>query len=261
MKKIMLLLALCLGFVVQAFAIDSTALFDNKVLGTDIGKSSTGGVPVGTIIAWPASSNPEDPENWLECNGQTISPMAYLELFAVVGSKVPDMRNQFMRGGTASQVGQVAADSMRSHAHAIDQHTHAVSGNTSVTYSKETGNPKEWVRLEFGSNNYFYYNLSATTVTNPIDSSMYLHYGNVSSRTMGSDNQVYSQYGDGLNGMESYDTHKMSIPYKRYSENHTASGAVNGVAHASGPTATHATGSAETAPQHIRVRYLIRALP
>lgn len=42
--------------------------------------SSGGGVPVGTVIAWPYSSNPSDWDKWLECNGQTITQSAYPEL-------------------------------------------------------------------------------------------------------------------------------------------------------------------------------------
>lgn len=31
-----------------------------------------GGVPVGTVIAWPVSSAPSDAEKWLECDGSPI---------------------------------------------------------------------------------------------------------------------------------------------------------------------------------------------
>ncbi len=58
----------------------------------------SGGVPVGTIIAWPVATNPEDMGNWLECNGQSISQSVYPELFALVGSKIPDFRGLFLRG-------------------------------------------------------------------------------------------------------------------------------------------------------------------
>ena len=65
---------------------------------TQITSGGAGGVPVGTIIAWPVASDPEDPENWLECNGQAIDRTVYPELFAVIGSKTPDLRGIFLRG-------------------------------------------------------------------------------------------------------------------------------------------------------------------
>ena len=61
-------------------------------------KAKGSGVPVGMILAWPVATNPEDMDNWLECNGQSISPSVYPELFAVVGSSVPDLRGLFLRG-------------------------------------------------------------------------------------------------------------------------------------------------------------------
>ena len=61
-------------------------------------KAKGSGVPVGMILAWPVATNPEDMDNWLECNGQSISPSVYPELFAVVGNSVPDLRGLFLRG-------------------------------------------------------------------------------------------------------------------------------------------------------------------
>lgn len=58
----------------------------------------SGGVPVGTIIAWPSLSNPADMGNWLECNGQSISAAAYPDLYAIVGASVPNYQGLFLRG-------------------------------------------------------------------------------------------------------------------------------------------------------------------
>ena len=53
-------------------------------------------IPVGTIIAWSSTRNPED-VSWLECNGQSCA--AYPKLVAVLGkSTVPDYRAAFLRG-------------------------------------------------------------------------------------------------------------------------------------------------------------------
>jgi hypothetical protein len=55
-----------------------------------------GGLPVGTIVAWPVAANPADAASWLECNGQSTS--GYPELAAVVGANVPDLRGRCLRG-------------------------------------------------------------------------------------------------------------------------------------------------------------------
>ena len=54
------------------------------------------GVPIGSIIAWPASRMPDD-GTWLLCNGQSCS--AYPELVKVLGkSTVPNYQGIFLRG-------------------------------------------------------------------------------------------------------------------------------------------------------------------
>jgi hypothetical protein len=60
-----------------------------------------GGVPIGTIVAWPVATNPSDWEKWLECNGQAIDAAVYPELAALYaphGGRVPDLRGMFLRG-------------------------------------------------------------------------------------------------------------------------------------------------------------------
>ena len=53
---------------------------------------------VGTVITWPSTSWPSDRDNWLECNGQSISSAVYPELVALIGTTVPDYRGIFLRG-------------------------------------------------------------------------------------------------------------------------------------------------------------------
>jgi len=101
---------------------------------TTVSITSESTIAVGTIIAWPAASNPADITKWLECNGQTIpSNSQYDRLRSVLGSsKVPNYNSQFLRGTTiASQAGQQVADSIRAHSHDIDPHQHTVSGSAS----------------------------------------------------------------------------------------------------------------------------------
>mgnify|MGYP000755089548 CR=1 FL=1 len=90
---------------------DATSFDPTKVA---VEAKSSGGVPVGTIISWPVATNPEDMDNWLECNGQSISPSVYPELFAVLGNSVPDLRGLFLRGygaQTSSHYGSVVHQS------------------------------------------------------------------------------------------------------------------------------------------------------
>jgi hypothetical protein len=83
----------CSATVVSAG--DSTSFDPLKV---DVKAKGAGGVPVGTVVAWPVATNPPDMENWLECNGQGIDQTAYPELAAIVGATVPDYRGLFLRG-------------------------------------------------------------------------------------------------------------------------------------------------------------------
>ena len=66
---------------------DSTSIIPlasmfSQGISTVMKSEAPSGVPVGTIIAWPVSSQPEDPHKWLECNGQTINPTVYPDLAA-----------------------------------------------------------------------------------------------------------------------------------------------------------------------------------
>ena len=117
MKKRMLSLFAALLFLLPLLAsspihgADATSFDPTRV---EVKAKGSGGVPVGMILAWPVGQNPEDMDNWLECNGQSISPSVYPELFAVVGGQVPDLRGMFLRGygaQTSSHYGSVVHQS------------------------------------------------------------------------------------------------------------------------------------------------------
>ena len=61
------------------------------------------------------------------CQANPSIRTAYPELFAVIGGKVPDYRDWFLRGGTAGQAGDEAQDSIRSHVHELTEHAHTLS--------------------------------------------------------------------------------------------------------------------------------------
>ena len=118
MKKRILSLFAALLFLLPLLAsspihgADATSFDPTRV---EVKAKGSGGVPVGMILAWPVGQNPEDMDNWLECNGQSISPSVYPELFAVVGNSVPDLRGLFLRGhgGNSAALGVVQRDAIR----------------------------------------------------------------------------------------------------------------------------------------------------
>lgn len=61
-------------------------------------KSSGVGIPIGSVIPWPADTMPAEGE-WLECNGQAYNTSTYSELYAAIKTaNVPDYRGVFLRG-------------------------------------------------------------------------------------------------------------------------------------------------------------------
>ena len=101
-----------LAALIPAFGADSTS-FDPTTV--QVKAKGSGGVPVGTIVAWPVAKNPSDMANWLECNGQSISQSAFPELFALVGANVPDLRGLFLRGlgGKSAALGVTQNDILK----------------------------------------------------------------------------------------------------------------------------------------------------
>lgn len=64
MRKFALSLCMWLAMAIPAFAaMDSTALSDPRIMGVNIDQGSSDRIPVGTVIAWPVATNPEDAES------------------------------------------------------------------------------------------------------------------------------------------------------------------------------------------------------
>ena len=103
-----------------ALGADATSFDPTRV---EVKAKGSGGVPVGTIISWPVSQNPEDMDNWLECNGQSISRSVYPELFAIVGGQTPDLRGLFLRGhgGNSAALGSIQQGTLPEHKHAVGE--------------------------------------------------------------------------------------------------------------------------------------------
>lgn len=94
MKRLLLLFLLCFGLALPGVAADGTSFNPTTISVKSVGAS----IPVGTVITWPSNSWPSDRDNWLECNGQSISSAVYPALSALVGSRMPDYRGIFLRG-------------------------------------------------------------------------------------------------------------------------------------------------------------------
>ena len=191
-------------------------------------------IPVGTIIPWISLSAPEDAWAWLDCDGSSFSASQYPDLAKLYPGVLPDLRDEFLRGGTLAQIGQKAQDTTREHIHGQPPHTHnfngyLVSGAISGTASSQSYTDM-WTDIGHGG-----YSLKEGDL---------------------------SELG-----------HQVRDSTARYTSGGTISGSVvntsvAGTLSASGGDNTYknsnsdgTTGGSETAPKHIRVRYLIRALP
>ena len=136
MKKRILSLFAALLFLLPLLAsspihgADATSFDPTRV---EVKAKGSGGVPVGMILAWPVGQNPEDMDNWLECNGQSISPSVYPELFAVVGGQVPNLRDRTVWGNGTNTVGTTLSAGLPNITGS------AGSGNSTGGYRSPTG--------------------------------------------------------------------------------------------------------------------------
>lgn len=94
MKRLLLLFLLCFGLALPGVAADGTSFNPTTISVKSVGAS----IPVGTVITWPSNSWPSDRDNWLECNGQSISSAVYPELVGGIGGNVPNYQGVFLRG-------------------------------------------------------------------------------------------------------------------------------------------------------------------
>lgn len=93
---------------------DSAWLDSEEVLSSEIKKAKApegGGVPIGTVIAWPLHDDPDE-GTWLECNGQAI-PEEY-QLHDKM-THTPNYSGMFLRGtgGNAAALGEEQGDAIR----------------------------------------------------------------------------------------------------------------------------------------------------
>ncbi len=193
--------------------------------------TSQGTIPVGTVIPWPSTSFPPDATRWLECNGQAVpSGSQYDKLRTVLGGNVvPNYNNYFLRGTTAlGLVGTQVSDSIKSHTVYVPGQNAPVTGNLNSTGLSGSASPHSYT---------YQGNAGGETVLTWIDGVP--NYG-----------QTQVEHMTWLNGSTSGGSISGSLN----------SGALTGTAYVANQTGSYSGGS-ETAPVHVRVRYLIRSVP
>lgn len=121
---------------------DGEVLYADDVNDT-IGECYEKNVPVGSVMAWlkDYTSTPSLPNNWVECNGQTLSDAGSV----YNGQVIPDLnsavdtglKGRFLRGHTASGVEE---DSQNlAHTHTVLKDSSEGSGDGLRSYSSGSG--------------------------------------------------------------------------------------------------------------------------
>ena len=269
MKRLLLLFLLCFGLALPGVAADGTSFNPTTISVKSVGAS----IPVGTVITWPSNSWPSDRDNWLECNGQSISSAVYPELVGVIGSRVPDYRGRFLRGiQSGHSVGETVANTLKSHNHTQPTHTHSFSGQLVSTALSGTAAGQKYsstasLSVSGTAAGQSYLDRHMEAARSPISGSGggtaaatyvygseygvdYFFAANNSYRTANS-----SSVSGTAKGTVSGTAQSSSV------SGNLRNGAVSGSIGAGGGNPTDYTGEAETAPDHIYVRCLIRAKP
>ncbi|MBI9112353.1 phage tail protein [Maridesulfovibrio ferrireducens] len=107
----------------SAIAGDATSFDPTSVA---VEPKAISGVPIGGVIPWTSGTVPE---GFLECNGQSTS--GYADLAAIVGSTVPDLRGEFIRGWDHGKGTDSSRSILSSQTDAMKSHTH----QTTITVS------------------------------------------------------------------------------------------------------------------------------
>ncbi len=133
-------------------------------LNAKINASNSIVAPIGSIIPWHKSLNLSItlPEQWVECNGQTISDTDS----PFNGQAIPDLNGEgrFLRGGTTS--GEYQEDQMQSHKHNDSGHQHQNSLPTGGAGSANPGAAYNWAAQTY----YWSSDISYANLGDPTDS-------------------------------------------------------------------------------------------
>jgi hypothetical protein len=144
---------------IQDNAITNAKMADDSVNTADIvsqavtrAKVTPGGFnPVGTVIWYAGSSAPA---GYLKANGDSIANGSgttqgitanFSELYAVVGSTLPDLRGEFIRGWDDGKGTDSGRDIKSTQTDQNKQHNHTASSSSSVT---DPGHTHTWSRQD-----------------------------------------------------------------------------------------------------------------
>ena len=197
----------------------------------------------------------------------------YPELVGVVGSRVPDYRGRFLRGiQSGHSVGETVANTLKSHNHTQPTHTHSFSGQLVSTALSGTAAGQKYsstasLSVSGTAAGQSYLDRHMEAARSPISGSGggtaaatyvygseygvdYFFAANNSYRTANS-----SSVSGTAKGTVSGTAQSSSV------SGNLRNGAVSGSIGAGGGNPTDYTGEAETAPDQIYVRCLIRAKP
>ena len=204
-------------------------------------------VPVGTVVAWGPKQNIEDPDYWIECDGRVIpAGEEYTELRRVFPSgRVPDMKDRFLRGGDTANAGQAKEDTFSKHLHYEEAHTHSVSSSLDNGLVTGTAKGQYFMDTHLGIGRYGEY-----------PSALFGAFISINNKTGLTPSDIE-------NHVVAYYVGDMTRHYTNGGSSVTGSltsGNAYGTTSSNGGENSLPYGTTETAPQHIRVRYYVRAI-
>lgn len=161
MPKTLFLLVCMFLFFPSLTGADSTK---PSFLKTTITSRSDSSNPVGSLMVWHSKRNP--PSGWLECNGQSFARTDYPDLYLYLNraNAVPDLRENFLRAGDASLLGEKRTDAIASHTLRINaQGINTTPSDTASSMSSLTANFSDGsVHGVIGAHEGFYEGASET---------------------------------------------------------------------------------------------------
>lgn len=180
-----------------------------------------------------------------------MSLSVYPELVALVGARVPDYRGRFLRTvSSGHSVGEKVANSIKNHNHTQPTHTHSFSGQLVSTALSGTAAGQRYTDNHTGIDGRW-----GTTGPEWSESFGISYVADVYVSGEGVNFSVTRDFKRQTSWLDTRTKTASSSSVTGSLRNGTVSGSIG----AGGGNPTDYTGSEETAPDHIYVRYFIRA--
>ena len=258
-----------------------TPFFNNlKLLLRDVHLRIDRTCPVGSIVTWTLDKDPEGATigrdgYLLECNGQTFDTVLYPKLYRVLGSNtVPDYRGYFFRAsGSGQRPGEKVGCSIQAHTHGQPSHTHRVSGTAEGQkyYDMKSG-LSSGGSIIVGSAAFKKHVETCFGGSGSLINAKHWVVGRGAGSRPSSGICIASQEGShahllegvGVSTTSGSHRHQVDVPGNSYfiidgGYDYAEDSSISGTAALSGGDTTYSTGSDETAPMHMYVRYYMRA--